>query len=125
MTADQIIAAGARTQDKSMQSIARSKAILARTEQIGLTTATTLAGQTDQLRRIDSDLDRIESNLALASKQIAQFVRRMATDKIILIGVACLAAIFLFVVLWAIFFPDQVLPFLTNGSGTGSGSTTA
>ena len=41
--------------------------------------------QTNQLENVDKGLDDIESNIKRANKQLRAFVRRMATDKIIIV----------------------------------------
>lgn len=58
--------------------------MLQQTIQVGQKTNETLKQQTEQLATVDENLDLIESNLLRADKQIRIFLRRMATDKVIL-----------------------------------------
>lgn len=44
-----------------------------------------LKRQGDQIKNIQEDVNQIESNIARANKQIRIFMRRMATDKLILL----------------------------------------
>merc|ERR1712087_398960 len=69
----------------SLQSLGRMKAQLADTMQVGADTATKLKGQTEQLQNIDTDIMKVKSNLNRADLLIRAFMRRMATDKIIMV----------------------------------------
>ena len=62
------------------------------TRQVGASTATTLAQNTDRLRLTEKGLDEIESNLTQAKKELASFAKRIATDKVIM-GLACLVVL--------------------------------
>ena len=44
----------------------------------------TMQGQTDQLARIHQDLEEMDDTLKLASAQIRKFLRKQATDKVIM-----------------------------------------
>ena len=77
-------------QDDSLKSLARSKAVVEDATNIGAETATSLKAQTEQLNRISKDVDSIANNLKLAEKQLRSFVRRMATDKLILCLLCCI-----------------------------------
>jgi hypothetical protein len=52
--------------------------------QVGAETAAKLKEQTEQLERVNADLDKIDTNIARARRQLRVFMRRMMTDKIIL-----------------------------------------
>uniref|UniRef100_A0A7S4BWQ0 t-SNARE coiled-coil homology domain-containing protein n=2 Tax=Chrysotila carterae TaxID=13221 RepID=A0A7S4BWQ0_CHRCT len=85
MSAAEIIQMGGRTQDKSLASLGRMKNQIAESMQIGAATATTIKTQTEQLQNIDTDIMKIKSNLNRADLLIRAFLRRMMTDKIIMI----------------------------------------
>merc|ERR550514_1964938 len=54
------------------------------TEEIAANTMETMQGQTDQLARIHQDLEEMDDTLKLASAQIRKFLRKQATDKVIM-----------------------------------------
>jgi len=85
MNDKQVLQAAEKLQDESLDSLERSKKVIADAQQIGTDTAKTLKDQTEQLNRVNADVDSIHSNLKLAEKQLKNFVRRMATDKVIMI----------------------------------------
>eukprot|EP00004_Rigifila_ramosa_P008585 TRINITY_DN1983_c1_g1_i1.p1 TRINITY_DN1983_c1_g1~~TRINITY_DN1983_c1_g1_i1.p1 ORF type:complete len:232 (-),score=73.50 TRINITY_DN1983_c1_g1_i1:48-743(-) len=101
MTQKEIIQAAGQIQDQSIDSLARSKQMVASAQAIGSDTAATLREQTEQLKRIDKGIDEVESNLKLADKQMRAFMRRMMTDKMIM----CLLCLAVFgvvaVIIWS------------------------
>jgi len=84
MTADEIVDKGAKTQEKSLDSLDSTLRIIEDTKGVGADTAAKLSGQTQQLQRIGEGLSEVDSYLKLASNQLRSYARRMATDKIIL-----------------------------------------
>ncbi|KAK5580719.1 hypothetical protein RB653_000743 [Dictyostelium firmibasis] len=52
--------------------------------EIGTSTLGEMAIQEGQMKRIQNDMNEIDSNLKLATRQMRSFARKMATDKIIL-----------------------------------------
>jgi len=89
MTTQQVLEKGAKTQDESIKSLDRTIATIEQTKHLGSETAQALAEQTEQLGRISEGVDEVESNLKQADKQLRAFVRKIATDKIIM-GFMCL-----------------------------------
>ncbi|KAI9220651.1 hypothetical protein BC828DRAFT_415496 [Blastocladiella britannica] len=87
MTSKEMTAAALDTQQQSLQSTARTKALIATTIQVGTETFDVLKQQTDQIQGINDKVDQVESNLKRADKQLRAFMRKMATDKIIMIFV--------------------------------------
>jgi SNARE protein len=84
MTAKQLVQVAAEVQTESKQSTARTQQVLQHTIDLGQTTAATLKNQTEQLQNVDTQLDTLESNLRRADKQIRIFLRRMATDRVVM-----------------------------------------
>ena len=72
-------------QKESLQSTTRSKQIVENTIQVGNEASSTLNAQTSQMKRIDQGLDDLSNNLKRANQQVKVFVRRMATDKLIMV----------------------------------------
>jgi len=75
---------GKNIQAQSASSLDRSLKQVLATEQLGAETAIKLKQQTDQLVNIHKNVDLIESDLQRADKIMRAFMRRMATDKLIL-----------------------------------------
>jgi len=87
MNAGEIIQEADRTQDKSLASIGRMKGQIADSMQVGAETASKLKAQTEQMQNIDTDIMKVRSNLNRADLLIRAFMRKMMTDKIIMVFV--------------------------------------
>eukprot|EP01119_Soliformovum_irregulare_P008546 TRINITY_DN21661_c0_g1_i1.p1 TRINITY_DN21661_c0_g1~~TRINITY_DN21661_c0_g1_i1.p1 ORF type:complete len:227 (-),score=67.96 TRINITY_DN21661_c0_g1_i1:222-902(-) len=85
MTADQVLAKAERIQQGDLARIENFNNVLVQDQQIGEETLAALQAQTEQLQEIEKGVDEIQSNLVQARKQLRAFVRRMATDKIIMV----------------------------------------
>mmetsp|Transcript_12212 Transcript_12212/g.16874 ORF Transcript_12212/g.16874 Transcript_12212/m.16874 type:complete len:224 (-) Transcript_12212:675-1346(-) len=110
MTADQIIEKGAQIQQDSITSLGRTLQTIENTKEVGTATAARLKEQTEQLRKVGEDIEEVQANLKVAGKQLRAFVRRMATDKIIM----CFIVLILIAVVVVI-----VLRIVKGGSGGG------
>ena len=73
-----------RIQGKDKQAARRMLKMVAQTEEVAAGTMDTMKNQTEQLSKIHSDLEEMDSTLKLADAQIKQYVRKMATDKLIM-----------------------------------------
>jgi preprotein translocase subunit Sss1 len=82
-TAEGYMKKGLDIQQQSKESLQRSAAKVAETQQIGRETAVKLAQQTKQLEKVADDLDSIESTLARSTKIIKRMARKVSTDKYI------------------------------------------
>jgi len=85
MSASEIIQEGAKIQDKSKAAVDRMKRQIEESKQVGADTAQKLKGQTEQLKNIDQDIMKVKSNLKRADLLLRAFMRRMATDKIVMV----------------------------------------
>lgn len=85
MSAKEMLMESQKVQKNSLESTTRSKKAIAETAQIGASTQMTLAKQNEQLVQVDGGLDRIDANIKQADHQVRIFLRRMATDKIIMV----------------------------------------
>jgi len=85
MTTGEVIQEASKTQDKSLASLGRMKAQIADTMQLGADTASKLKGQSEQLQNIDTDIMKVKSNLNRADLLIRAFMRKMMTDKLIMV----------------------------------------
>ncbi|KAN0001006.1 hypothetical protein ACTFIZ_001446 [Dictyostelium cf. discoideum] len=76
-----------KAKDIQQQDIKTTKGILQtviETNNIGTATSEQMKIQEEQINRIKNDMDVIDSNLKLATRQMRSIARKMATDKIIL-----------------------------------------
>lgn len=85
MTSVEIIQEAAKVQDSSLGAVGRMKAQIADTKQIGNETAAQLKAQTEQLKQIDQDIMKVQGNLNRADLLLRAFMRRMMTDKIVMV----------------------------------------
>eukprot|EP01052_Picozoa_sp_SAG31_P008949 SAG31_NODE_460_length_15364_cov_11.851294_11_plen_148_part_00 len=82
-TATDIVDEAMRVQAQDRSAVNRMQRVISSTEEVAAATMTEMQRQTDQLGRIHQDLEEIEDTLKLAKVQIRNFLRRQATDKII------------------------------------------
>ena len=59
-----------------------------------------LAHQTEQLARVEEGIQEVNTYLKLASKELRAFVRRTATDKIIMSFVCLIVIGIIFIIIW-------------------------
>jgi hypothetical protein len=71
-------------QQNTLESTARSKAVLQETAVIGKETRHAVAIQKERLQSVENGLDRVDGNIRTANRQIRVFIRRMATDKLVM-----------------------------------------
>lgn len=84
--------------------------------------------QNDQLRRIDEGLDELGGNIKLARKEFASLARKLATDKLIIVGICCfvlavavgIIAFFVCIPVGACNYIRKVVENNTGGSSTAS-----
>jgi len=117
MTADEVLDIAANTQVQSLDALDRIANTVNDTREVGANTMESLHGQTEQLRRVDEGISEVQSNLKLASKQLRAYVRRMATDKILVAFMALIVIGIIFVIVWSATHknsstsvPDQLQP---------------
>ncbi len=80
---DELLVGANSIQDKTFESLNRTTAMIAESQELGQTTIENLNDQARQISDIDAEINIIDSNLKRAEKLITNFSRRMATDKII------------------------------------------
>eukprot|EP00668_Euglena_longa_P005714 GGOE01006745.1.p1 GENE.GGOE01006745.1~~GGOE01006745.1.p1 ORF type:complete len:239 (-),score=88.58 GGOE01006745.1:768-1484(-) len=86
-----------KVQDQSLASLARTAQVAAQSEDLAVKTNVQLKVQTEQLGRIDNDLDTLQGEIKRARKEMVWFVRNAMTDKclVCLFGLIALAVVFL------------------------------
>lgn len=70
-------------QNKTQDSLGNTKAMIAASKEVGMATLEELERQRNVLSNIESEIDRVDDNLARAEALLKQFGKRMASDKFI------------------------------------------
>ena len=70
-------------QNKTQDSLGNTKALIAASKEVGMSTLEELERQRDVLSNIEKEVDRVDDNLARAEALMKQFGKRMASDKFI------------------------------------------
>lgn len=70
-------------QNKTQDSLGNTKAMIAASKEVGMSTLEELERQRDVLSNIEKEIDRVDDNLARAEALMKQFGKRMASDKFI------------------------------------------
>lgn len=70
-------------QNKTEDSLGNTKAMIAASKEVGMATLEELERQRDVLSNIETEIDRVDDNLARAEALMKQFGKRMASDKFI------------------------------------------
>lgn len=83
MSTRQALASAKVTQEDSMDSLERSKRLVAESEEYGTSTISTLGQQRDQLLTISKNLDDLQDDIQQSKKLMSSFLRRMTTDRIV------------------------------------------
>jgi len=79
---DSLLKDASRLQNKTQDSINRTKQMVTESKEVGLATVEELHRQREQIENIDKDADRMGDELNRADLLIKTFMKRMATDKI-------------------------------------------
>jgi len=106
MTPAEILEVAGKTQDQSLASVNRMKQRIAESKVVGAETAEKLRGQTEQLKNIDVDIMKVKSNLNRADVLIRAFVRKMMTDKIIMLLVCLIFCGVVGIIVYRVVKPD-------------------
>lgn len=80
---DTLLGDAHKVQDLTFESLARTRAMIEASKEVGAATVETLKGQREQIKEIEEEVDKIDSNLMRAELLVRNFTRRMATDRII------------------------------------------
>ena len=84
MTAKDLVQHAKQVQDDSKAATGRTRQVLDQTIAVGMETTEVMHAQTKQLNTVDTGLDDLESTLKRADKQVRIFLRRLATDKVVM-----------------------------------------
>jgi SNARE protein len=90
-------------QDKTQDSLANTKALIAESKEVGVSTLEELQRQREVLHNIERETDRLDDNLARAEQLVKQFGKRMAGDQFIqcfaVVNVLLLIAVLLYAII--------------------------
>uniref|UniRef100_A0A7S2IXW3 t-SNARE coiled-coil homology domain-containing protein n=1 Tax=Haptolina brevifila TaxID=156173 RepID=A0A7S2IXW3_9EUKA len=125
MTTQEVIAEGAKIQDRDLSALERMKRQVAETGEVAAATAMRLKGQTDQLKNIDTDVGKVKSNLSRADLLVRQFMRKMMTDKLVMIFMCLIVCGIIGIIVYKVMdpqgaeenniaVPDEVVPSLAS-----------
>lgn len=67
----------------TLESLARTKAMIEASKEVGTSTLEELARQREQIKDIEQEVVNIDSKLGRAEKMVINFTRRMASDRLI------------------------------------------
>lgn len=102
MEGDAMLNAATGVQDKTQQSLDRTKQMVEESKDMGTTTLGKLQEQNEQIERIDGHIDNTLESLERADLLIKNFGKRMAQDKFILCCACVNICLLIGVVLWAV-----------------------
>jgi hypothetical protein len=83
-TAGQMVDEAQRIQGKDLDAVKRMQRIVGQTEEVAASTMETMRDQTEQIGKIHQDLEEIDDTLKMAQTELTRYMRRLATDKVIL-----------------------------------------
>lgn len=85
MTNKEIVQTAKNVQEESKASTSRALDAVNDAIQTGVATTKMLKDQTEQINRIDRNVDVVDSNIKEAEKALRQLVRRLATDRLVMV----------------------------------------
>ena len=97
-----MLAEASALQDKTQDSLANTKNMIAASKEVGVATLEELQRQREVIQNIEKEADRMDDNLARAEALLKQFGKRMASDKFIQCFAVINCLLLLGVVLYAI-----------------------
>jgi len=101
-----VLAEGAAIQEDDINRLKRVQQQISNTTELGGATLAKQVEQREQIVRIDQGVDQVSSNIKLANKHLRVFVRRMATDKIIMGFMFLIFAGVIFIIVYSVINPS-------------------
>lgn len=89
-------------QQSTLQSLGQSEKLLNETETLGTEAATTLRGQTEQIKHTNEELDEMHGEIGRASTELKSFMRRMARDRLVIFFVIAIVVCIIVIVVLAV-----------------------
>ena len=123
-TNEELLGGASKIQDLTFESIARTRALIEDSKEVGTSTLEELARQRDQIRDIDQEVTNIDSKLVRAEKMVINFTRRLASDRLIQICSAVNIVIMLALILYVVITGKKLNNLGTSGSSGGGPANT-
>lgn len=105
-----MLADAAALQDKTQDSLANTRNLIAQSKEVGVSTLEELQRQREVIQNIDREADRLDDNLARAEALLKQFGKRMAGDKFIQCFAVINCLLLIGVVIYAIQKKGSIIP---------------
>lgn len=121
---DDLLDGASVIQDKTLESLSRTTALIAESQELGEATLKDLDDQALQIEDINADMSTITTNLRRAEKLIKDFGRRMATDKIIQVFAGINIVIMLVLVLYVLISGKSLSSIADDATGDSTGPST-
>ena len=102
-----ILRKGQAIQEDDINTLQNVQRQVEETKVLGSETLATMAQQREQIIQIDKGVDEVESNLRIANRHLRTFVRRLATDKIVMGFVLLIFIAVVFIIVWSIINPGK------------------
>ena len=114
-------------QDKTQDSLSNTKQLIAESKEVGASTLEELQRQRDVIHSIETEIDRVDDNLARAEVLLKQFGKRMASDHFIQCFAVINCLLFVGVLIYAIWSGKDLNPLSEpeDPTAAATGSTTA
>lgn len=129
---DDLLDKAKNTQEDTLMKLKSGLATVEATKEQGKFTAAQLEQDREKMKRIDSGLDNVQSEMELSQVLITRFVKRIASDKVIIAFATLLVLAILGIVIYAALNPNQnifnvpsvVVPPIITSTATPSVSPT-
>ena len=129
---DDLLDKAKNTQEDTLMKLKSGLATVEATKEQGKFTAAQLEQDREKMKRIDSGLDNVQSEMELSQVLITRFVKRIASDKVIIAFATLLVLAILGIVIYAALNPNQnifnvpsvVVPPIVTSTATPSVSST-
>jgi SNARE protein len=108
MSTQEVLQEAGKVQDQSLGALKRMQQNIAASREVGTATAAALEDQTKQLKNIDTDIMKVKSNLVRADLLVRAFMRKIMTDKIIMLFMCLIFTGVVVIVVWKIVNPQGV-----------------
>lgn len=118
-TNEELLSGASKIQDYTFESLARTRALIEDSKEVGTSTLEELARQREQIRDIDQEVTNIDSKLVRAEKMVINFSRRIASDRLIQICSAVNIVIMLALILYVVISGKKLNNLGNSGSGGG------
>lgn len=109
MNNDQLLGAALDIQKQNKEKLKEGLQTVIATKETAMHTAATLEQDREKITRISTGLDEVESELAISTKLLTNFVKRMYTDKIIIAFTFLVVCGIVGIVVYAALNPNQNL----------------